>query len=714
MIKDRWKILLIEDDEDDFILTRDLLDEGMRGSFELEWVNSYEQALEALDRPHDVFLVDYRLGAHDGLEIIKAIVSRGASAPVILMTGQGSYDVDLEAMKVGATDYLSKNELTAPLLERSIRYAIERKQNELALLKAHDELEMRVQERTEELREANAVLRAEIAERKRAQEALVESEARFRKLAETTSSAIFIVHDGKIRYANPAARIITGYLTEELVQMHFWEIAHPAYQEIIKRRGIGNQWRAVQSDQSVQVPSRYELKVLTKQQKDRWIDVTVGQMDYEGMPALVVTAFDITERDLAEQALRKAKSELEERVAERTAELRQANDQLAQVNRQLTFELKERQRIAEEREQLLDAIANEQARLKTMIENAPEGIMVADSESRIVLANPAAERLFTRPIPYGKPVNEHSVLDLCYPDGRIVRSDDLPLNRAVRNGESMTNVEMAVRMPDGRFRQLLMNTAPIYAVEGDITGAIAILHDITLRKQEEEERRTHLARIEVQKRLMEHREKERLTIAQELHDGPVQELIGVTFTVNSVLDLVKNDTEPHLRLLTVQSALQKQIRELRTFSAELRPPTLAPFGLEKAIRSHTETVQSKMPQLKIDLDLYRDGKQLSESVRLALFRIYQEAMNNVIRHSKASQVNVSFTLNGEKALLKIEDDGCGFELPEDWIETARAGHFGLIGARERAEAIGAQIEIYSGKGSGTRIQVAAPLQATGA
>lgn len=725
MSTQRWKILLVEDDEDDYVLARDLLSEVMPGRFELDWINTYDKAVGAWQREaYDVCLVDYRLGPMDGLELVKVMMAGGCQAPVILMTGQGSYDVDVEAMKAGATDYLSKNELNATLLERSIRYAIERKQSELALSaanrklgdanaalrKAHDELEQRVQERTEELRAANAELRAEIGERKRAQEALGASEARFRKLAETTSSAIFIVHEGAIRYANPAARIITGYTPDELATMMFWEVAHPAYQEVIKRRGIGYQWTTLDAGDHVDlVPSRYELKVLTKQKQERWVDVTVGQIEYEGQPALVVTAFDITERDLAEQALRKAKSELEERVAARTAELQHANAQLEQVNQQLTYELSERRRAAEERERLLAQIAQEQARLKTIIANAPEGIVVADSMSRIVMANPAAERLFIRPIPYGEPYTSHASLELRDANNRLYDPMDLPLTRTALYGETLSNVEMNILLPDGGKRQLLMNTTPLSGGDGDLTGAIAIFQDISKRNQEEEERRSNLARIEVQSRLMEHREKERLVIAQEIHDGPLQEMIGITFMLNSTLDRIRSETDLHLRLLNIQSALQKQIRELRAFSSELRPPTLTPFGLEKAIRSHVENNQIKSPNLEFVLDLQQDGKLLPEEIRLALFRIYQEALNNVIRHSKASQVRVSFAIEDQQVTLEIKDNGCGFEPPADWIDIARAGHFGLVGARERAEAVGGEITIESQKGKGTRIHVVAPV-----
>lgn len=131
MNNDLVKVLLVDDDEDDYILTRDWFSDMADTRFELEWVNSYEQALEAIAScQHDVYLFDYRLGSHNGLELLREALSYGCLAPIILLTGQGDHEVDLEAMKAGAADYLDKSLLGAPLLERSIRYAIERKQAE--------------------------------------------------------------------------------------------------------------------------------------------------------------------------------------------------------------------------------------------------------------------------------------------------------------------------------------------------------------------------------------------------------------------------------------------------------------------------------------------------------------------------------------------------------------------------------------------------------
>lgn len=145
----------------------------------------------------------------------------------------------------------------------------------------------------------------DISERKRVEERLRESEAKFRTLAETTPAAIFIYQNTKIRYANPACETLTGYTGEELLEMNFWDIAHPDFREFIKERGLARL-------RGEEVPSHYEIKILTKYGEERWIDVAGALVEFEGQPAVIGTAYDITERKQAEEAIIKYAAELEE------------------------------------------------------------------------------------------------------------------------------------------------------------------------------------------------------------------------------------------------------------------------------------------------------------------------------------------------------------------------------------------------------------------
>jgi signal transduction histidine kinase len=123
---DTIKVLLIEDDEDDYILTRELLSEVKGGKYMIDWASSYEEGLKVAGRlEHHVCLVDYRLGERSGVQLIREARQSGLTTPMILLTGQGNHEVDVEAIEAGATDYLVKDETHASRLERTIRYAVE-------------------------------------------------------------------------------------------------------------------------------------------------------------------------------------------------------------------------------------------------------------------------------------------------------------------------------------------------------------------------------------------------------------------------------------------------------------------------------------------------------------------------------------------------------------------------------------------------------------
>ena len=174
------RILLIDDDEEDYIITRDLIEDIPQRKYKLDWVANYEEALSLFDEnKFDVYLVDYKLGNHIGLDIILEAQKKNISAPFILLTGMANIELDEEAMKAGASDYLVKGTITATELDRAIRYSLEHSNNIAKTRSLNHELEMRVAQRTQELQGVvraleltNTSLENRVIENKRTEEQL--------------------------------------------------------------------------------------------------------------------------------------------------------------------------------------------------------------------------------------------------------------------------------------------------------------------------------------------------------------------------------------------------------------------------------------------------------------------------------------------------------------------------------------------------------------
>ncbi len=250
---------------------------------------------------------------------------------------------------------------------------------------------------------------------------------------------------------------------------------------------------------------------------------------------------------------------------------------------------------------------------------------------------------------------------------------------------------------------------PLCNASNEVVGLTGASIEITHQRQVEKELLRNQMQMEVQRRLIEHREQERIEIARDLHDGPLQEMIGIYFTLKEASGA--GDTARMTEKLdTLERSLQKQIGSLRSFCSELRPPSLGPFGLEKVILSHVEAFRQRHPEITLNVLLQNDHEALEEAQRMALFRVYQEALNNVVRHANAHQVWVQLLVENDFVKLEIRDDGDGFEVPEEWIVYARRGHFGLVGMQERIQSVSGSFWLSSAPGQGVCLTAAVPCK----
>jgi two-component system sensor histidine kinase DegS len=213
----------------------------------------------------------------------------------------------------------------------------------------------------------------------------------------------------------------------------------------------------------------------------------------------------------------------------------------------------------------------------------------------------------------------------------------------------------------------------------------------------------------IQRRLLEYREQERQAMARDLHDGPVQDLSSLLFNVQFAKDAIP-DPRVQVELEQIALGLKSSIQNLREMINEMRPPSLIRFGLAKAMNVFLEEFRDKHPEIQLKTSLRMDEDRLSEPGRLNLFRILQEALFNAVRHADSRKISVSLRCANHQIILEIQDRGKGFALSNNLSEYSASGHFGLVGMKERAEALNGRLEIQTTPRRGTTIRVTVPVE----
>lgn len=354
------------------------------------------------------------------------------------------------------------------------------------------------------------------------------------------------------------------------------------------------------------------------------------------------------------------------------------------------------------REQIEERLAVEkdlqssEERFRSIFESSPLGILLLDEQGRILHSNPAFQKMTGYAL---EELKEREISSLMPPleAGLVVRLIEKLVNCQAVN----PTLERRLVRKDGEIVWVKATFAGVNDQSRDcINNIVAMVEDITERKNTESEL------VEMKARIQANVEAERLHLAQELHDGAMQDLHSVIFQIEGLRQ--NNTREVKAVLAEVSETVHGTLQELRSIAKELRPPTLARFGLEKAIRSYTGDFIEKYPQIEVHLSLATDSQLLPEHERLVLFRIFQQSMMNVIRHAQASRIDVRFTLDAEEARLEISDNGIGFQVPTRWIALVRKGHYGLAGAAERVEALNGTFQVESAEGSGTCVRVSIP------
>ena len=248
---------------------------------------------------------------------------------------------------------------------------------------------------------------------------------------------------------------------------------------------------------------------------------------------------------------------------------------------------------------------------------------------------------------------------------------------------------------------------PLLDETGKSRGFSEITHDITERKRAEEDLYSYADRLKTtSRRLVEVQEAERRLLARELHDRVGQNLTALGINLSIVASGLPAGSKPELagRLEECSSLVEGTVDAMRNVMAELRPHALDDYGLPAALRS-LATGFSRRTGIQVAFEGDAPGADLPKPVDLAMFRIAQEALNNVAKHANAQRVEIAIRRTNGRATLSVRDDGIGFDPKRIEKPSPDAAGWGLLIMRERAEAVGARFSLKAGPNTGVQVLV---------
>ncbi|HUS82590.1 MAG TPA: PAS domain S-box protein [Dehalococcoidia bacterium] len=344
----------------------------------------------------------------------------------------------------------------------------------------------------------------------------------------------------------------------------------------------------------------------------------------------------------------------------------------------------------------LDQLRQSEEGYRGLFENATGAIEVHDLNGKIVNANKAFEKLTG----YGS--EELKGLDVTkFLNPRDVKAVEALLKAQYR-GDAVENlVEFPLTKRDGS--EAIVELMPSLIIRaGHPVGVQSIVRDITEQRRMQENLRYYVSQV------LKAQESERLRIARELHDDTAQALTGVSRRLD-MLSSSGAEIPPEIaqRLDELREQTDTILDGVRRFSQDLRPPVLDDLGLLPALKWLLIALEEQ-DGIGANTRILGEPRRLPRDAELALFRIAQEALSNVRKHSHASAVELTLDFRNDSIAVTVADNGNGFELPPATGDLAASGKLGLIGMQERARLLGGTIDMESKPGEGTKVVVTVP------
>jgi len=601
-----------------------------------------------------LILLDVMMPGLDGFEVCRRLKANAETAdiPVIFMTALAGTEHKITGFKVGGVDYITKpmqiDEVVARVGTHLNLKSMQRQlQAQNMKLQEHRvELEQRVMHRTAELSVSNRLLREEIEERKRVEEALALREREFRTLAENSPDVI-------VRYDRDCRRVYFNRAFTEAMRIEIdqaidktplecWSLVSPSAEEYTERLQ-----RVMETGEADDLLT----EVLDKEGKPVYrVTVLVPEFDGHNRAGSVLSiSHDISGIKRMEAMLRK--SELE---------------------------------------------------FRTLAENSPGMIVRYDRDYRRVYINPAYERQtgisletawYKTPGEIGKP--------LISPDEYMAR-----LGRVMATGKP-DRILLEWHDLNGNLVSHDMHAVAEYDEERQVIGALVIGHNITELKATErylEESRAQLRTLTAKRE--EAREEERKRIAREIHDE-LGQLLNVLRLNVTTLDFRFGDANADLRANAQKmvGTIDQAILMVRNLATRLRPAVMSSgivYALEWLVQEYVESTG-----IDCKLHLPADEISLDEDRAMMVFRIVQESLTNVLRHSGAHRVDITLRQVENNCEVEIQDNGKGFD-PNNINN--RPNSFGIVGMRERALILKGTLDIENVEAGGTVLRLCIPIK----
>jgi len=481
--------------------------------------------------------------------------------------------------------------------------------------------------------------------------ALRHSEERYRRLIENSPDSIVVHQNGRIVFINEAGiRLWAGRSREDFIGRNVLSFIHPKDQaEAAKRIDMAMSGRA--TPLIVQRHRRLDGRLI-------YVDVTGTSCVYDGQPSVQVVFRDVTKRRRTERLVRRQREIL-----------------------------------------------------RVFFQRIPLIVGIFDAKGQTKAVNNEWKRV----IGWGVEHSMAELAELIYPD-----SDDRQhaldytheaapgwelFHSRIRSGGTRELMWANIKLSSGDAIGMALDVTEQRAAEAALVTAKEQLEERVRQRTDELTRKNRELRQRQRflERTLAVQERDRKLVAYEIHDTILQEVIGALMYVDTLHDSDEHDLDVRrVKLLQVRQLLRRCIEEARQMISGLRPPIIDEQGVSGAVDYLVSELNSRGMNVRFQHEMR--SERLEADLEAAIFRIVQEALTNVERHSNSKRAEVSITQHGDRILVSVRDFGVGFD-----PTSIHEGHFGLEGIFERAKLLGGEAKIDSRPGEGTEVRVELPV-----